>query len=100
MWHDLALINLALDSRLRACDLVKLSQEEPAQAPGCGMRRTCGFIDPAGDLSLAIGVARLWDCYVFAMKHTANLYRFATAPSAHDSPEIRQGGPHSRGLGE
>ena len=37
MWRDLALFNLAIDSKLRACDLVKLRLDEVcSRAKGAG----------------------------------------------------------------
>jgi integrase len=33
MWRDLALFNLAIDSKLRACDLVKLRIDDVSSGP-------------------------------------------------------------------
>jgi hypothetical protein len=40
MWRDLALFNLAIDSKLRACDLVKLRVDEVCSGARIGERAT------------------------------------------------------------
>jgi len=39
MWRDLALLNLAMDSKLRACDLVTLASTKYALARRSGIER-------------------------------------------------------------
>jgi len=38
-WRDLALFNLAIDSKLRACDLVKLRLDEVCSGARCGIEQ-------------------------------------------------------------